>query len=74
MLNIRGCAADPGGVMGQMPEKRGVAHGQAAEGGSRLDGTVRRRVRARHCSLRTEQAYPGVNPSVHSCEGVPASL
>ncbi len=45
--------------MGRMPEKRGVAGGEAGEGKVRLMEVVRRRIRARHYSLRTEQAYLG---------------
>ena len=45
--------------MGQIPEKRGVAPGQVGEGKARLMEVVRCRIRARHYSLRTEQAYLG---------------
>lgn len=45
--------------MGQIPEKWGVAPGQVGEGKARLMEVVRCRIRARHYSLRTEQAYLG---------------
>ena len=48
-----------GGVMRQIPEKRDVAPGQTGGGKASLMEVVRSRIRAKHYSLRTEQAYMG---------------
>lgn len=64
-----------GCVMRQTPEKRGVASGGMREEKVRLMEVVRGRIRARHYSLRTEQAYLGwirqfilSNGRRHPCE------
>lgn len=62
-----------GGVMGQMPEKRGVVSDRAEGGKVRLMEVVRRKIRAKHYSLRTEQAYLGVGSAIHFGERAPAS-
>lgn len=48
-----------GGVMREIPEKRDVAPGQTVGGKASLMEVVRSRIRAKHYSLRTEQAYLG---------------
>ena len=54
-----GMESEDGGVMEQKPQKRGVATGAGAGGKTRLMDEVRARIRAKHYSLRTEQAYLG---------------